>query len=79
MKNLFLALLLACGLMSFTTTNEPVVDAPSPIVTTIQLEESEDGYTPCCWIICDFVNGILVGCSEVECGICLDEIVIPAN
>ncbi|MEO1518762.1 MAG: hypothetical protein AAFV95_27355 [Bacteroidota bacterium] len=75
MKNLFLALLLACGLMSFTTASEAVAETSSPVVSYTQVEELEDEDFPCRWRTCVYIDGVKY-CTEWQYGECEIQITI---
>lgn len=75
MKNLFFILVLAVGLMSFTSSNEEVKDLN--FINSIQVENiNAEGDGWCRWRTCTYINGVLQGCTEWTYGYCLDEIVI---
>ena len=77
MKNLFFILVLAIGLMSFTSSNEEVKDLN--FINSMQIENLQGEDYPCRWRTCTYVNGVLQGCTAWTYGECLDEVTITAS
>ena len=70
MKNLFFVFALALGLMSFTSNN--YIESNNSEFTEIVETSPCDYYSRTCY----YKGGQLLGCTEWECNIVLDEIIL---
>jgi|SaaInl47_10m_RNA_FD_contig_123_3286_length_660_multi_3_in_0_out_0_1 hypothetical protein len=70
MKKLFFVFVLALGLMNFTSNN--YIESNNSEFTEIVETRPCDYYTRTCY----YQGGQLLGCTEWECNIILDEIIL---